>query len=72
MNKLKSHQRKLVALRDLKIQVGSLEIREEEKQSLLSLIGEVIKSVANGAALKGFGTKIGFIATLIERMKKGI
>lgn len=71
MKTLKSHQFKLVALKNLKIEVAELHIRESQKRGILDLIEQVRGKAISFGFTKDFVTKIGFVATLIKRLKDG-
>jgi len=65
------HQRKLVTLRNLKIIIEELKIDTKEKQSFIDLINQAIGEVTKGIVNANFFTKVGFIKTLLEKIKKG-
>lgn len=65
-----ARHRRLVALKNLKIQIDELEIDTEEKQSLLRLINKATEQVIKGLAIENFWTKIDFVKKLLQRIKK--
>lgn len=65
-----SHQCKLVALKNLKIEIEELRINVEEKKKFLDLIKRATEQVIKGGIIDNFWTKIDFLKTLFQRITK--
>lgn len=65
---MKGH-RKQVALKNLTIQIEELEINDEEKRQLIDLVSEITSKITSGINFSNFWKKVGFIATLVEKIK---
>lgn len=62
---------KLVALYDLKIEVGKLELEAADKTVLTSLVDQITVLVTGGTVIKQFWSKIGIVKDLVKRIRSG-